>query len=115
MPHVEILLVDEVVEMLQAVNEQATEVEGAIYRIDPPGDYDDDRVKKLIDTYRIGSFPHLCVRETVLDPSTGTETNPHYHGFMFIKKRGHNALRGALVRLWPGQKGYCLKKNNPRS
>lgn len=113
MPHVEILLSDEVVEMLQAINEQCIDVEGAFYRVDETGEQDCDRIRKLIDVYREPPHPHLCVRETKLDPVTGTKTNPHYHGFMFIEKGKMNALRAAMKRLWPGNKGYSLKKNLP--
>ncbi len=55
-------------------------------------------------------MPHLCVFETKLDPCTGSESNPHYHAFLFVALGKYNALRQTVKRGWTGNKEYSLKK-----
>lgn len=113
MPHVEILVADEIVAVLQAIYDEAPEQLGVVFRSDEtPGAL--LKLEEIVRTYGFRFNPYLVVRETVLDSSTGTETNPHYHGFMFIEKGRYAALRQAMKRVWTGNKEYSLKKSDTK-
>ena len=111
MPHIDLILSDECVELLNSAYESSDVSHGVVYRIDESDPSDLESIRTIIDEYRLADVPHLCVRETVLSPGSGAETNPHYHGFMLIATNRYGALRAAIKRIWPGQKGYMLKKS----
>jgi len=113
MPHVDLLVADEIVSVLRDLYEKSPEQLGVVYRVDELSGSTADKLLAIILEYGIAACPQLCVRETVLDTITKTETNPHYHGFMFIEKGRYAALRQAMKRVWCGNKEYSLKKADP--
>lgn len=86
---------------------------GVCYRLDQK-EGAEPAIERLICKYARASMPHLCVYESELSTVTGTESNPHYHVFMFINEKEYHALRQAIKRIWSGNKDYSLKQAKPQ-
>jgi len=61
----------------------------------------------------VSTLPYLCIHETKLDPTTGAESNPHYHALFWVSADRYNALRQTIKRGWSGNEEYSLKKVKP--